>query len=379
VVSVTECADAAQAPDGWWSRPSQDLRLSRAWASASRWDGDGVSLFGTTPDGPWTTLRRVGDTLGYSRMNAVDIAGGTFRGVDQDLDDIACARADHGWQLVLATTGYATSIQGADGRAADTADTADMLDALRDLAEAEQRTAFLAHIPADRTELLSALRRAGFHLGVTDCVAEIELPGSDFEDYVHSLARKARKTAARELRALDAAGAQLQTATGLAMLELVDEFAQLQGDTQRARGGDPNDSQLADDLRRTVREFGDDAVAFVVRAADGSAVAFCVALMDDEQVLPWSLGMRADAADVAGYFHVAYYGPARLGYERGRRRLLMGPGSLRPKVLRGAELRPIYSAVAPGDDSLARLLTRTDAAIRQVVADPARHVLGKRP
>lgn len=374
---LLEVDDGVAAPAGWWSSTAPDradLRHTRAWAIGSRWAGDRVSLVGRNPHGPWTMVRRVTDGVGYSRMNAVDVCAAIYRGVEQPDETVTEARRAHREQLVMATTGYATAVHAEDGFAS----TSQCVHLLRDLftcADDEGRTPAVAHVPGDRTALIAAFTELDLVVGTTDVVAEIDLPGNSITDYLTSLGHKRRGRLRRELRAVDAVGGKLRRFVGQEILEITDEAARLQVTSQRARGGEPDEVSVAAECRALVEVFGDAAAAFVAFDRHDRAVASCIAVVDRHRILPYAVGVDHDAADeMAGYFNVVYYEPMRFAYQQGARTLLLGPGSLRPKLLRGARLRPLYTAVRRTDAALVELLKVTDEAVRSLITDPTGHV-----
>jgi hypothetical protein len=105
---------------------------------------------------------------------------------------------------------------------------------------------------------------------------------------------------------------------------------------------------------------GEDFVLCVIDI-DGVPVASGCLITGEADILLYSAGMRQpETRAVAGYFNAAYYLPIEFGYARGARRLLLGPTAVQTKLLRGARVNPVISAVPRACGPLARLLAATD-------------------
>jgi hypothetical protein len=356
-----EFRTAAETPASWWPPlGTADPRRTRAWATATRWPGDKISYVGGMPDGPFAAIRRFTPSGGWSRMDAVEVCGGLFRQVEQDPATIAAARAAGAHQLVLATVGYTNPIWASawDERVLE------LLAHCRRLAPPDALTAIL-HIEHD-SPLTGLLRAAGWQVGVTDLYPAVDPIGRDRDEWLAGMSSKRRISVKRDMRRLGDAGGVIQLLRGKDILPLLRPVAALEAEAERQHNGTADASMLSAVNEDLVAGFGDLMTMVVVRDADDEPVASCSTLSGGGAVLCRNAGLREPGARALGaYFHACYYGPLDLGWANGDHALLLGPGSLAPKLLRGARPRPLVSAVPPDSPAvLRRLLQVTDQAIR---------------
>jgi hypothetical protein len=356
-MTVVEYGDAAATPDTWWPDRAQDPRDTRAWASAIRWTGDGVSFAGL-PAGPSAALRRGPATGGWSRMNAVEVCGGTFRGADPPAGLLQAARTYRPRQLVAAAHGYGCPVLPGAG------DVAELATALASRSRDESASFAVLHIPSG-SAVAEALRAAGFVVGATDLYPFLELDAAEPDGFVAAQPYHRRQRMRREVRAFAGKGGRLDVLAGAAAGPVLSEVAVLEERAAHARGEPLTSAMAAEVNARIFAEFGADAYAVLVRDASGTAVACAVLVGAGTRVLLRTVGMDPDRARPLGaYFQAVVYGPLAVAARRGARTVLLGPGSLEPKLLRGARLVVLVSAV-PGDhEPLAQLLRRTDGVIR---------------
>lgn len=368
---LVTAADARDTPSCWWPRQPVDPRHTRGWAIGSRWPDDGVFFAGLRGSDLCAMARRAFDGTGYSRMNLVDACAGTYRDVAQPPGLIASARKACARQVVMATTGYATSVIGAAGRATARC-AASLVTELARLAEKEGAAFGVLHIPGGEISLLSALRTLDFHTEITDVYAEIPLGHDDFDGYLNSLDAKHRGMVRREHRRLREAGGEVRIFTGIQVAEVADLIGALEAASQSGRGIATDPRMLADSIRALARELDTDFAAAVVYDRERRAVASCSVVSAGEVTLCKTVGLdRARARALDGYFHATYYTPIKIALARGSARLVLGPGSLRPKLVRGAVLRPLWAGVRSADESLVDLLSGTGAHMRTLLT-PAR-------
>lgn len=345
--------DAAEKPL-WWPEIVEDPRHALAWAVGSRQDGDGAGFAGTAA-GPAVWLRLLDAERAAPRMNVVDVCSAVRRGVPQDDGVLEAARAATARQAVVAANGYISPLLG-DG---DAAAVVALLDTIATAARAAGAVPAVLHCPAD-DPLLDLLPQLGFAVGVTDLYASMELPGSDLDDFLATLPRRRRTGIRREIRALE--HGRILRGTGAE--PLVDAAATLVEAAYHARGQSIEAATVAAIYRRLLAGFGDDFLLSVAEV-DGSPVATTCLLAARETLLSYSAGFRlARSRAVAGYFNTTYYLPLRHAYETGRRRLLLGPGTVEAKHLRGARFAPLFSAVPRTCAPLVTLLGRTDRWMR---------------
>jgi hypothetical protein len=357
---------AAEAPADWWPPlGTVDPRRTREWAAATRWPDDGISYIGRTPDGPFAAIRRYTPAGGWSRMDAVEVCGGLFRQVEQDPADVAAARAAGRHQLVVVATGYTSPIWGSacDERVLE------LLTHCRLLAPADAITAVL-HVEYD-SPLTGLLRSAGWHTGVTDLYAELDPIGRNRDEWLATLSSKRRISVKREMRRLDDGGGVVQLLTGRDILPVLQPVAALEAEAGRRHNGTADARMISTANEDLAAGFGDLMTMVVVRDAAGEPVASCSTLSGGGLVLCRSAGLREPGArELAAYFHACYYGPLDLGWANGDHGLLLGPGSLGPKLFRGARPQPLVSAIPPDSPAvLRRLLEVTDGVIRARARD----------
>jgi len=364
-MSLLEFDDAANTPSSWWPAAA-DPRATRQWASAIRWQGDGVGFIGLSPAGPFAIVRRGATAGGWARMNAVDVCAGTDRGVTQPHDLLDAARQEPGGQLVAAANGYLTPIRS--GTAAPGPDTAEWLIAeVRERAEAEGASFALLHLAAD-SPIVPVLAAGGFELGITDLYARIEVTGDRPEDFVAAQSAHRRKRMDYELRAFTRRGGHREVLRGTAARSVLPVVAELEASAARARGGAMTSAMALEVDERIVGEFGSSAVVVLVRDGAGRAIASAMMVHTDRAALLRTVGFDPEAArPLGGYFQATVYGPLAVAQAAGLTELLLGPGALTPKLLRGARLTPLLSAAPREQARLVRLLRATDTAMRETL------------
>jgi hypothetical protein len=368
-------ARAEDLPPEWWRPGAGDPRRTRAWAAANRWPGDGVQFLAATEPAPaaepapatagptFAAVRRLSGHAGWSRMNAVDVCAGTGRDVGADPVLLALARAEAAEQLNLALAGYASPVWTDTGT-----DLPDLVEGICARAAAERARPAALHVGAE-SPLLPVLRGLGWVVGVTDLHAVLTDIGTDLDGFLAARKSRQRVNIRRDFRRLADAGGRAELLPGAAIDPHHDEIAALEArsDDRHGTPGDP--VRLRAMNERLVAAFGDDLVAGLVRDASDDIVASCTIVRTAGRVLPRFVGFaEAVARPLAGYFHAAYYLPLAYAWQSGATEVLLGPGSLAPKLLRGAVLRPVYSAVPPPSAALAGLLRHTDRVLRDRAA-----------
>lgn len=353
-------SDAALEPS-WWPVSVTDPRLGAAWALGSRQDDDGIGFVGSD-NGPaaWVRTSRAGGPV--ARMDAVAVCGAVRRGVTQSAADVAAAGKAAARQVVIAANGYVSPLIGSG----DTGSIAEVVDAIATAARGAGAVPVLLHLPAG-DPLLDLLPMLGFTVGLTDLYASIDLAGDDFDGYLGALSSRRRGRIRREIRALDAGQARI--VAGADAEPLITEASRLVASAYQARGQSIEAESVARIYRRLLSCFGVDFLLSVV-SVEGEPVASACLLTARDTVYAYSAGLRLPAArTVAGYFNATYYLPLRHGYATGRRRLLLGPGTIEAKQFRGARFEPLFSAVPANCTPLATLLRRTDAMLRRRLAE----------
>jgi len=362
-MALVEYPDAAATPVAWWPRRAGDPRATRAWASAIRWRGDGVSFAGLAPDGPFAALRRGPTVGGWSRMNAVEVCGGTFRGARPPQQPLAAARAHRPRQLVAAAAGYACPVLAGTG-APEPEAAATLIADLRQQAEDESASFAVLHLPLG-SPLVPTLAAAGFTVGGTDLYPFLEVEAADPAEVIARAPYHRRQRMRREVRAFERAGGRLVILAGRAARPFLPVVAELEA-RAAAQRGEPLTSQMAAEVNdRIFDEFGSAAMAVLVRNRANAAVACAVMVSAGGCVLLRTVGADPPRArPLGGYFQASFYAALSVACAIGARLVLLGPGSLQPKLLRGAQLALTVSAAPRTNHALCELLRHTDAAVR---------------
>ncbi|HET8660500.1 MAG TPA: hypothetical protein VFM55_16040 [Micromonosporaceae bacterium] len=362
-MALVEYADAAATPAAWWPRRASDPRATRAWASAVRWRGDGVTFAGLAPHGPFAALRRGPAVGGWSRMNAVEVCGGTFRGAQPPPQVLAAARAVRPRQLVAAAAGYACPVLAGTGTP-EPAAAATLVAGLCQRAEDESASFAVLHLPLG-SPLVPTLAAAGFTVGGTDLYPFLDVGAADPAKVIAGQPYHRRQRMRREVRAFERAGGRLVILAGPTARPFLPLVAELEA-RAAAQRGEPLTSQMAAEVnRRIFDEFGAAAMAVLVRDRANGVVACAVMVSAGGCVLLRTVG--ADplrARPLGGYFQASFYAPLSAACAIGARLVLLGPGSLQPKLLRGAQLALTVSAAPRANRALCELLRHTDTAIR---------------
>lgn len=368
-----EFARAQDVPDAWWlPGGAVDPRRSKAWSTAFRWPDDGAAFLATGRGGmTFAAVRRVPAPGGWSRMNAVDVCAGRGRGVEQDPAVLAAAADAATRQLNLALAGYASPVWTADGAATPRTrhELATFIEDVSDAAAGEGARPAVLHVEHD-SDLIPVLRGLGWQVGVTDLFAVLTGFGSCMDEYLEPLHGSRRIKIRRELRRPAEAGGRCEIVRGERLAPFLDDIAALEARSDHRHGIPADPARLRAMNERLLAAFGEDMAVTLVRDAGDAIVATCTLVTAGRRIMNRLVGFDENVArPLAGYFHAGYYQPLIYAWQIGATEILLGPGSLQPKLMRGAVLRPLYSAVPPGDAALGALLSRTDRALRARAAE----------
>ncbi|TMD15809.1 MAG: GNAT family N-acetyltransferase [Chloroflexi bacterium] len=154
--------------------------------------------------------------------------------------------------------------------------------------------------------------------------------------------------------------------------------APVRGARLRLRADGPGPAIEASLLRRmlaTQARSLDQASLLVASYRGARPIACSLSYLDGDTLYLRAAGLDHAAAEATGaYFETAFYEPIRYAGERGMRWLHVGTGSLRPKLLRGARLEPLFGAFRR-DDGIRVTGADSDRAARRML-DQARTELG---
>lgn len=194
--------------------------------------------------------------------------------------------------------------------------------------------------------------------------ARIAVPPGGFDAYLDALSAARRSIVRRDLRQY----ARSRCVTSwMRLSEAVDFAPDLLARVQdrHARPIDP--AQIRRML--TAQALSLDALSLVVASyRDGRPIAYSLSYVEGDTVYVRLAGLDHAAAEGTGaYFTTTFYEPIRHACERGARWVVLGIGSMRPKLLRGALLEPLFGVFRRSDGS--RITpTERDRAAQRVLA-----------
>ena len=244
---------------------------------------------------------------------------------------------------------------------------------LREAAERagrDDRQAVLLYVPANAYSQLAA--DVGGRGAPVDSDATISLPGESFADWLGELPRKKRWSIRHELKAYDASGWRTEV---VPLSAVIDDVVPLVAALQERHGALADPRALARLLARQEQAFGERAIAFVGRL-HGQIGAFALVYRHGDVLEVRMAGLDYDLAPEAAYayFNVMYYAPISHAYATGARALHLGVGSLRAKVLRGAQLTSLWALPigwAWPDGAVAGAVRRVTDELRAEVGERA--------
>ena len=258
------------------------------------------------------------------------------------------AGLDCGWDgrfvLAGAAAGYHTdlllddSLQPAARRTVVTILAAE----LRSVVERERATgAFLLYATTAAADELAAVAPDLLRLRLAP-EAEIMLEGTSPEAYLASLSGDRRRRIRHEMRAF---AAQRYVCSAEPLTDVWREAAELAFNVERKYGGRLDRDVVERALRVQAEAFGRVGVTFTARSG-GALIGMCLAYRWGDALYDRLVGF--DYGRLRGafeYFNLTYYRPIEHCYEHGLRRLHLGLGAYRAKMLRGAVLRPLWALV----------------------------------
>jgi hypothetical protein len=301
-------------------------------------------------------------------MNAVEVCAGTFRGVEQPGCLLAEARSERERQLVAAANGYVTPIQGG-AAGLSRGDATGLLVTLQRLAEADDAVFAVLHV-ADGSPILGPLRDLDFDIGVTDLYPYVDVAGGDLDAFLTRQRRSRRLRMRREARAFTAQGGHLEVARGGDALPFMQTIADLEAKASWSRAGTMSAGMAREVNEAVFQDFGSSAFAVLVRDRTDRVVACSVVVSSGRTLLLRTVGFNDEfARPLGGYFQASFYGPLAVAQAEVATVLLLGPGSLVPKLRRGADLTPLLSAVPRRWSVVAQLLRHTDASMRRTLVE----------
>jgi hypothetical protein len=181
-------------------------------------------------------------------------------------------------------------------------------------------------------------RRPGVALLNADCV--LDVPGRDFDDYLKALSTKRRYTVRREMKRFAGSGLTVRRER---LADCWERGGRLAANVQRKYGHDHPPELMAEVLKRQARWLDDLSVLFA--CYDGSdMIAFSLAYRWRSELVVRLVGFDyARLRDSFEYSQVLFYAPLVFCYEEGLDRIHLGTAGLGAKILRGAQLRPLWA------------------------------------
>jgi uncharacterized protein len=179
--------------------------------------------------------------------------------------------------------------------------------------------------------------------------AKLHTDGMDLQAYLSRLGSHRRSSLERDLKAF--AAADWQTAEER-LADCYGEAASLLANVERKYGHRVTVRGIERYLGQLAAALGDRDVVFTCRDADGALAAFAQMYRWRGVLYARMLGLDYARLRGAGeYFTLLFYEPITYAAERNIHRIDLGIESLDAKVLRGAKLYPLWSAMVVGGDA----------------------------
>lgn len=202
------------------------------------------------------------------------------------------------------------------------------------------------------SEDVRLLRSAGVEAEpvLLDADPWIPVPAGGWDEWLAGMPKKRRANIRREADRFAAAGYEIEHAP---LAELAGQLGEASAGTLHKYGHETTVTDEVAALRQVAASLGDLARVAVCRLPGREIAGFCIYYEWAGTVFVRWAGFRYDLLiDVAEYFNLLYYCHIRRAPERGVRWIHAGTTSLPGKVLRGAELRPIWLLDLAADSPL---------------------------
>ncbi|AKN74645.1 hypothetical protein QR97_37425 [Streptomyces sp. PBH53] len=200
--------------------------------------------------------------------------------------------------------------------------------------------------------------------------AWIEVPPGGWDAWLTTLTSKRRVTVRREVRAFQEAGCRI---THVGLPDCWEQLPALANSMAVKYGYPTRTPEFRVEFERYARMTGPAGRVALCHAPDGTLIGFCLYYVwGDAVYLRWASFDYDRLVGCEEYFNLVYYSQIRLAGELGVRWVHAGKKALEAKVLRGAELRPLWmldlspgSPLGPASDLVrrhnARLLAELEA------------------
>lgn len=202
--------------------------------------------------------------------------------------------------------------------------------------------------------------------------AILELPkGTTFESYLTSLPSRTRRNARLEIARFRESGASVSWHR---LSEVAEEAAPLLHDVNVRHGLHGTIQATRTRIEAQARLLDELSVVFCCRRG-GAAVACVAFYVFGRAMFARFYGCDSAAVDDFEYFNLLFYEPIRYAVENGLQAIHLGLASY-PKLIRGAELRPLWSVVVGEALNHERIETWNTARLRAFLDEHGRLVHG---
>jgi predicted N-acyltransferase len=192
------------------------------------------------------------------------------------------------------------------------------------------------------------VRDVGPHLGpdsrllLTDADTFLDVSWSTFDEYLRWLTANRRRSAKREIRQFHGSGFKVSIGK---LSEWYEEAGPLLSNLMNRYGARLTPEQMTRYLANQAAVLDDESVVFLCHQS-GNLVGFSLFYDWAGTLYGRVCGLDYDrAGSNAEYFNLAYYLPIRYAIEQGLRSIRFGIKSYDAKLMRGAKLEPLWSAI----------------------------------
>lgn len=177
-----------------------------------------------------------------------------------------------------------------------------------------------------------------------DAVIPLGTGVNDFNSYLARFPSARRSKLRKETEAFTAAGGRVAE---YRLNKVLDQVAPLLAAHQRKYGDSVTDEEMTRYLALQDKYLGSASVVFVDERQGGRIHGFALCYSHDDALYCRSVGLAPRGAAPFAYFNLAIYAPVRHAAAHGLAAVALGLGSYQGKILRGAQLTPLWSVVVP--------------------------------
>lgn len=213
------------------------------------------------------------------------------------------------------------------------------------------------------TALNAALDDLGFTRSAGTFTSELQLPGSNFDDYLASFTKHRRQSIRHEMRVVAEAGVEIRKRT---LSECIDQLVELRLSLKRKYGRTPNEPKERKTFEDLMSNFSDDELHVLTAEAGTATIGFGLDLIYNDV---WhGIVSGTDYDDPRSNFvsfELDFYSPIRRAYEIGIKEFQLGLASWEAKHHRGAALVPMDVWTLPLNPAL-KDAVETSAAVTRL-------------